>query len=77
MPGLENTDMNTAFHIVCAWCEGLMRASPDPDARVSHSICETCFEREFAAIRARRSRSVRPAEGRAATPAGPEGAPPR
>src|SRR5690606_15480515 len=49
--------MNSAFHIVCAWCHRMMRPAGRVDAPINHSICDLCFEVQTKAAKNTRSRS--------------------
>jgi hypothetical protein len=46
---METSEMPRALRRVCSWC-GAILAEGDPGAETSHSICESCYAREAAAL---------------------------
>ncbi|MDF1663883.1 MAG: hypothetical protein P1V97_19085 [Planctomycetota bacterium] len=39
--------MESAFNIVCAWCQHLMREAGLENAPTSHAICDACFDKKI------------------------------
>jgi hypothetical protein len=57
--GIEETPMESAFNIVCAWCQCLMRAAGMPAAPTSHAICDGCFNSKLEDLKIERRQRQR------------------